>query len=931
MRLATGFSVLLMPILLSSAPATADSGNAGPALGVARVSVVNGDVVTRRGDSGDWVAAKVNMPVVEGDSLQVTGGSRAEVQLDHGNFVRLAGDTDIQFLELGSDRFRIRVSRGTAIYSELEESAADIDIETPLVAIRPMKAGRYKVTVGPHSTIVEVRQGETEIAFEHSTSTLSKGDAMTVWKTVTGIKFEVGRAGSGDSFDKWAANRDKALRRAVSYRYVSRDIYGAAALDHHGSWRYVSNVGYCWFPQVTASWVPYRHGRWIWLDYYGWTWVGDEPWGWAPYHWGRWHNHAVHGWGWFPGHPRLRHVWRPALVAFFGVELGVRPRVWAGFGGIGWAPLGPGELYSPWYGGRYYGNNTIVIDNSVRVFNAYSNARDRRAVSYIDSRQFALGSTHTPRALRTGEIREAAAIRGPLPVVPDRASQGVVLRASSGLRGTSTLQSLRRGYGSHLRDGTARISFDDQRTRMRNSVEAFYKGYRTQGAPVASNSGVRARRDPSAADAAVGKGPAPRPAVPSVAPVPANRQAPPLPTRRREGIASTGALESTSTVRGRGPVAGAQSSSTTRVPSADTVATGSVGLATAPIGETLGTPTSVGAPTANPRPTNARPGTSVRIPNRPGTTGQARSPSTVPSATYPAQSARVPGLTPTTPGSVVGGPSPGTASSVYAPRTNSRIGAPTNGAGTRPAGTRSRPTGNRGTAASRSRPSARVGGSPTGPTASRQTPPSAGSTGIRTPRVPAGSSTSVYAPRSRSRIGTYQVPRTSSRAPSARGNRVPSSSSRTRSRVSPRFPSGSRGTGAPRQSAPSARTPRSSSRSPSAGGTFGNRGQRGSRSNAPSGGFGGRGSPRSSSPRSTGSRVGGLSTHRSGRVGSSAPRMSSPRPSSGGSRPSSGGSRPSYSGSRGSSSRPSGSSRSGSWSGPGAGSSSSRPGKDSDR
>jgi len=47
--------------------------------GVARLSLLNGDVSVRRGDSGDWVAAAVNAPLVVEDSVITGVNSRAEI------------------------------------------------------------------------------------------------------------------------------------------------------------------------------------------------------------------------------------------------------------------------------------------------------------------------------------------------------------------------------------------------------------------------------------------------------------------------------------------------------------------------------------------------------------------------------------------------------------------------------------------------------------------------------------------------------------------------------------------------------------------------------------------------------------------------------------------------------------------------------------
>lgn len=490
MRTRIALFAIVAAALVAPPWVSAQSTRTGPALGVARLSVVSGDVATMRGNSGDWVTATVNMPVVEGDSVQSGIGSRTEIQLDHGNFVRLWNDTQVQLLELASQNFRLRVIQGTVIYSELPDSVADIDVETPLAAVRPMKSGRYRITVGPGEAIVTVRQGRADVAFETTVRTLASGRTMTVREGPDGQEVATVKASPQDALDKWAAERDKRLRRARSYRYLSRDIYGADALDDHGDWRYVAGVGHSWFPRAASGWVPYRHGRWIWIDYYGWTWVGSEPWGWAPYHWGRWYRHATYGWGWYPGAPRLRHVWRPALVAFFGFEAAVRSTVWGGFGGIGWCPLAPGEAFVPWYGRRYYaGGSAILVDNSVNIYNNYRNARGYRGVSYVNARDFGRGVQQTPRSLRIANTQRGVAIRGPVPVVPARSSQGRLVQAPAAR--ASALRSLRTDRSLALRDGTARVSFESQQERLRSSIADFRMTYKNPAAR--ARSGTRAR------------------------------------------------------------------------------------------------------------------------------------------------------------------------------------------------------------------------------------------------------------------------------------------------------------------------------------------------------------------------------------------------------------------------------------------------------
>ena len=73
---------LLLIAALCVPVALAQGSNDGPGRGVARISLINGDVTVQRGDSGDWIAAAINAPLVVEDSVHTAMASRAEVQLD---------------------------------------------------------------------------------------------------------------------------------------------------------------------------------------------------------------------------------------------------------------------------------------------------------------------------------------------------------------------------------------------------------------------------------------------------------------------------------------------------------------------------------------------------------------------------------------------------------------------------------------------------------------------------------------------------------------------------------------------------------------------------------------------------------------------------------------------------------------------------------
>src|SRR5438270_13263335 len=87
--------------------------------GVARISIAQGDVNVRRGDTGQLEAAAINAPLMASDHLQTSQGSRADVELDYGNLIRLGPNTDIGFVSLEYWRYQVQLGAGTMIYRVL--------------------------------------------------------------------------------------------------------------------------------------------------------------------------------------------------------------------------------------------------------------------------------------------------------------------------------------------------------------------------------------------------------------------------------------------------------------------------------------------------------------------------------------------------------------------------------------------------------------------------------------------------------------------------------------------------------------------------------------------------------------------------------------------------------------------------------------------
>src|SRR4029077_7430676 len=112
----------------SSAPTDTNSG-------VARVSLIHGDVSTQRGNAGDWSAAALNAPVVAGDRVSTGDKARTELQLDYANMLRLSEHTQANINTLTKSQIQIQLGSGMANYTVLKNSDADAEVDTPNVAI----------------------------------------------------------------------------------------------------------------------------------------------------------------------------------------------------------------------------------------------------------------------------------------------------------------------------------------------------------------------------------------------------------------------------------------------------------------------------------------------------------------------------------------------------------------------------------------------------------------------------------------------------------------------------------------------------------------------------------------------------------------------------------------------------------------------------
>ncbi|KGP62573.1 hypothetical protein EP47_01315 [Legionella norrlandica] len=376
---------------------TSNFTNADPSTRVARISFINGVVSFLPAAETKWVKAKLNRPLILGDSLWSDTDSRVELQLGLAT-ARLGSKTSLQILNLNNQIAQFKLTEGILILNVINLKSQQVyEIDTPNLAMIIKKSGYYRIEVDSTSTTVTVRKGQANVYGEKSAYKITAGQSCRFTGTnLQGYRCSV--VGPIDAFDRWSMERDK-IKKTTKIRYVNTEVIGYEDLETHGTWKKVKKYGYVWIPDnVSNNWAPYRTGQWVWVRYWGWTWVDEQPWGFAPFHYGRW-IFIEERWAWIPGPVEAEPIYAPALVAFVGgrnFQLDI-----ANTPSIAWFPLGPGDVYIPPYevSSNYFQeiniNNTIIsktyvtnIYNNQNVTINYQNANVQQAVTAVPINTF---------------------------------------------------------------------------------------------------------------------------------------------------------------------------------------------------------------------------------------------------------------------------------------------------------------------------------------------------------------------------------------------------------------------------------------------------------------------------------------------------------------------------------------------------------------
>lgn len=292
-----------------------------------RVRYVDPGVSIQRASESGAEEALVNTPFLPGDRVWTDAGGRVEFQFPEGTTVRIDVRSKLDYSgheEGRSERIVLRLWSGSLMVRGRERSTTQFEVETPGGTVAPRERSLVRVDVDAGEARVSVYEGEATLDDGRSHVRLAESERTYTRYGDSAAEPERFDRNEQDAFLQWDQDRESDTRWASNSGYLPQELEDYAGdLDGYGDWRYESDAGYVWVPQVDAGWQPYSNGNWTWTAY-GWTWIPNERWGWAPFHYGNWDYSASLGWYWFPGR-----TWSPAWVN------------WAvGDGYVGWCATG---------------------------------------------------------------------------------------------------------------------------------------------------------------------------------------------------------------------------------------------------------------------------------------------------------------------------------------------------------------------------------------------------------------------------------------------------------------------------------------------------------------------------------------------------------------------------------------------------------------
>ena len=288
-------------IALSAALAAVSYGQNRERFGISAkaggINSVIGRVQVKRAGQSSAQDLSAKDDLTSGDVVTTKGGSRVEVLLNPGSYLRVTENSEFELTDNSLNNLQLKLIKGSAIIEATgtDDLRLQIGIVTEQSRFTIVRRGVYRINVLPGSTELLVQKGRVLVDGQQA---MIKGGTKITFHQGSSFTAKLTRK-DRDEFDDWSKERGEFLARAnerLSIRTLNSYLFdsgwdsGFYSSSRFGLWTYSPFAGgFTFFPFRYGWSSPYGHnyGRCGWLGYgfgggngyYGPVIVGSPPYG----------------------------------------------------------------------------------------------------------------------------------------------------------------------------------------------------------------------------------------------------------------------------------------------------------------------------------------------------------------------------------------------------------------------------------------------------------------------------------------------------------------------------------------------------------------------------------------------------------------------------------------------------------------------------
>ena len=207
-----------------------------------------------------------------GDTVSTGADGKAEILLNPGSYIRLAGNSSFEFLSTSLDNLQLKLNDGSAMFEVIADDEFKVAVKTPKADFSITTSGVYRVSVlNDGSGQIAVWKGKALIGDFNETEIKAGREATVNFGQVAIEKFD---RDEKDVLEIWSKNRAKDLAK-VNSRLQRQDLRDNLISGFDSSrWNMYNSFGLWVFDRSFGSFcfLPFGYG---WNSPYGYSYGRD--------------------------------------------------------------------------------------------------------------------------------------------------------------------------------------------------------------------------------------------------------------------------------------------------------------------------------------------------------------------------------------------------------------------------------------------------------------------------------------------------------------------------------------------------------------------------------------------------------------------------------------------------------------------------------